>query len=79
MKVKKLLSLKDNVKTIFKLQDVNLALNNFWNFFRIWNEVLSKNGNLIKTFILGTFGTTALGVYNLLRNDLTHISMKFNG
>ena len=37
------------------------------------------NGNLTKTFLLGTFGTTTLGVYNLLRNDLTHESMKFNG
>ena len=68
-----------DVKTIFKLQDVNLSLNNFWSFFRIWNVVLSKNDNLIKTFLLGTFGTTTLGVYNLLRNYLIHESMKFKG
>ena len=36
------------------------------------NEVLPKNGNLIKTFLLGTFGTITLDVYNLLKNDLTH-------
>ena len=36
------------------------------------------NGNLTETFLLGTFGTTTLGVYNLLRNDLIHESMKFN-
>ena len=55
------------VKTLFKLQDVNLWLNNFWSFFRIWNKVLPRNGNLTKTFLLGTFGTTTLGV-----NDLIH-------
>ena len=74
--MKKLLTLTGDVKTIFKLQDVNLSLKNLWNF-RIWNEVLPNNGNLTKTFLLGTFGTTTLGVYNLLRNDLIHESMKF--
>ena len=77
--MKKLFTLTGDVKTIFKLQDVNLSLNNFWSFFRIWNEVLPKNGNLTKTFLLGTFGTTTLGVYDLLRNDLIHESMKFKG
>ena len=64
------MNLTGDVKTIFKLQDVNLSLNNFWSFFRIWNEVLRQNGNLTKTLLLGTFGTTTLGVYNLSRNDL---------
>ena len=62
--MKKLFTITGDVKTTFKLQDVNLSLNNFWSFFRIWNEVLSKNGNLTKTFLLDTFGTTTLGVYN---------------
>ena len=44
-----------DVKTIFKLQDLNFSLNNFWKFFRIWNELLPKNDNLTKTFILGAF------------------------
>ena len=30
-----------------------------------------------KTYLLGTFGTITLGVYNLLRNGLIHKSMKF--
>ena len=39
LKVKNLLTLTGDVETIFKLQDVNLSLKNFWIFFRIWNEV----------------------------------------
>ena len=61
--MKKLLTLTGDVKAIFKLQDVNLLLNIFWCFFRIWNELLPKNGNLTKTFLLGAFGTKTLGVY----------------
>ena len=79
MRVKKLLTLTGNVKTIFKLEGVNLSPNNFWSFFRICDEVLPKNGNLTKTVLLGTFGITTLGIYNLLRNDLIHESMKFKG
>ena len=79
LKVKKVLTLTGDVKTIFKLQDVNLLLNNFWSLFRIWNEVLPKNGNLTKTFVLDTFETIALGVYILLRNDLVDKSMKIKG
>ena len=71
LSVKKVLTLTGDVKPIFKLQDVNLTLNNFWSFFRIWNEIIPKNRNLTKTFLLGTFGTITLGVYNLL-NDLLH-------
>ena len=48
-------------------------------FFRIWNEVLPKNDNLTKTFLLGTFGTATLGVSDLPKNDLIHESMKFKG
>ena len=70
LKVEKLLTLTGDVKTIFKLQDVNLSLNNFWNFFRIWNKVLAKNGNVTKAFILGTFRAITLGVYNSLSPDL---------
>ena len=77
--MRKLLTLTGDVKTIFKLEDVNLSLNNFLNFFRMWNELLPNNDNLTKTFLLGTFGTITLGVYNLLRNDLIHESMKFKG
>ena len=69
--------LAGGVKTIFKLQDVNLSLNHFWSFFWIWNKVLLKNDKLTKTFLIGTFWTTTLGVYNLLRHDLTHESIKF--
>ena len=53
----------DDVETTFKLQDANLLLNSFWRFFQILNEVLPKNGNLTKTFPLGTLVTTTLGVY----------------
>ena len=77
--MEKHLTLTGDIKTIFKLQDVNLSLNNFWSFFQIVNEVLPKNGNLTNIFLLGTFGTTTLGVYNLLRSDLIHESMKFKG
>ena len=73
LKMKKLLTLTGDVKTIFKLQDINLPLNNFWSFFWIWNKVLLKNGNLTKTFTLGTFRTETLGVYSSLRNDLIHL------
>ena len=79
LKVKKFLTLADDVKTIFKLQDVNLSLSDFSKFFRTWNEVLSKNGNLTKTFLSGAFQTITVGVYNLLRNDLIHKPMKFKG
>ena len=58
-----------DAKMIFNLQDINSSLNNVWSFFQIWNEVLPKNVNVQKHF-LGTFGTTTLGVYNLLRNYL---------
>ena len=44
-----------DVKTIFNLQDLNLSPNNFWNFIRIWKELLPKNDNLTKTFVLGAF------------------------
>ena len=68
-----------DVKTIFKLQDVSLSLNNFRSFFRIWNEVLPKNHNLTKIFLLGTFWTITLGVYDLFRNYLIQESIKFGG
>ena len=70
LKVKKVLTLTGDVKTIFKLQDVNLLLNNFWSLFRIWKEVLPKSGKLTKIFLLSTIGTITLGVCSLLRNDL---------
>ena len=35
LSVKKVLTLTGDVKPIFKLQDVNLTLNNFLSFFRI--------------------------------------------
>ena len=73
----KLLTLTGDVETICKLQDVNLSLNNFWSFFQTWNKVLPKNGNLTKSFLLGTFGTITLGVYKLLRNGLIYESLKF--
>ena len=71
LNVKKLLTLSSDAKSIFKLQDFNLSVNIFCSFFRIWNEVLAKNDNLTKTFILGTFWTATLGAYNL-RIDLIH-------
>ena len=61
--MKRLLTLTGDVKAIFKLQDVNLLLNIFWSSFRIWNELLPKNGNSTKAFLLGAFGTKTLGVY----------------
>ena len=70
--VKKLLTLTGDVTTIFKLQDVNLPLNNL-------KRSISHERQLNKNISFRTFGTTTLGVYNLLRNDLTHESMKFNG
>ena len=75
----KLLTLTGDVETICKLQDVNLSLNNFWSFFQTWNKVLPKNGNLTKSFLLGTFRTITLGVYKLLRNGLIYESVKFKG
>ena len=77
LRVKKDFTLTGDVKTIFRLQDDYLSLNNVWSLFRIWNEVPPKNGNLTKTFLLGTFGTIVLGVYDLLRNDLIHEFLKF--
>ena len=77
--MKKVLTLTGYENMIFKLQDVNVSLNNIWSFFRIWNEILAKNSNLTKTFFLGIFGTMTLDVYNLLRNDLIDESMKFKG
>ena len=68
-----------DVKIIFRLQDVNLSVNNFWSFFQIWNKELTKNSNLPKTFFLDTFWTITLGVEKLLRNDLIHESIKFGG
>ena len=84
MKAKKLLTVTGDVKTIFKLQDINLSLDNFWRFFRIWKEVLPKNDTITRTFLLGAFWKITLGVYNLLRNHLTHSvfsihSVKFGG
>ena len=74
----KLLTLTGDVKMIFKLQNVKLSsVINFWSFFWIWNEVLPKNRHLTKTFILGTFWTITLCVYNLLRNYSIHKPMKF--
>ena len=70
---------KSFLKSIFKLQDLNLLLNSFWSFFQIWNEVLSKNSNLTKTFILSTFWTITLGVCKLLINDIIHELMKLGG
>ena len=40
-------------------------------------RVLLKNGTLTKIILLGTFWAITLGVYNLLRNDLTNESIKF--
>ena len=68
--MKKVLTLAGDATTIFKLQDVNLLLNNFWSLFRIWKEVLPKSGKLTKIFLLSTIGTITLGVCSLLRNDL---------
>ena len=76
--MKKLLTLTSDVKKI-KLQAINLSINNFWSFFQNWKKLLAKNSNLIKTFLLGTFGTITLGVYNLSKNDLIHKAMKFKG
>ena len=70
---------KSFLKSIFKLQDLNLLLNSFWSFFQIWNEVLSKNSNLTKTFILSTFWTITLGVCKLLINDIIQELMKLGG
>lgn len=52
------------------MQDVKFSVNRFWSFFRIWNELLTKNSNLIKTFLLGTVWTLTLGVYKSSRNKL---------
>ena len=79
LKVKKALTLTGDLKMVFKLQDASLSLNNIWSFFRIWNELLPKNDNLTKVFLLGTFWTITLSVYNLFRNDLIHESMNFGG
>ena len=68
-----------DVKIIFRLQDVSLSVNNFWSFFQVWNEELTKNSNLPKTCLLGTFWTITLGVEKFLRNDLIHESIKFGG
>ena len=70
---------KSFLKSIFKLQDLNLLLNSFWSFFQIWNEVLSKNSNSTKTFILSTFWTITLGVCKLLINDIIQELMKLGG
>ena len=61
---------------VFKLQEVKLSVNNFWSFIQIWKEVLSKNSNLKKHLFWSIFRTITLGVYNLLRNDLIHESIK---
>ena len=48
LKVKKVLALTGDVKTIFKLQDVNLSLNNFRSLFRFENMGMSPVR--VKTF-----------------------------
>ena len=70
LKKKKVLTSIGDKKNIFKLQDVNFLVNGFLSFFQIWNEVLLKSNNLMKTLLLGMVCTLTLGVYKLFRNDL---------
>ena len=48
--MKKVLTLTGDVKTIFKLQDVNLSLNNFWSFFRSTLKIAFTSSVRVKTF-----------------------------
>ena len=63
----------------FLNQGVGLSVNNFWSFFWIWNEILPKDGDLIKTFLSAAFSIITSDEYNLLRNYLIHELMKFGG
>ena len=47
--------------------------------FQIEMKSFPKGGNLTKTFLLGTFWTITLGVYNLLGGDLIQKWMRFGG